>query len=191
MQAELAAIEDPDVRRQFARSAAWAAFSKGLGLRLGLVFGAGLAVAAATTAASRLQLADGRPGVLAVTVPIPALVLLVVSLIAGFVTASFRGGLSTGSIAGAVSFACLFGVLAVEGEVWMKRHGVFILDADPPRDFVDANDVMLDIFTTGMWIGHALFWLPAVLFGASVGSSASRFARRGGSRLSPGARPRP
>ena len=39
MRAELAAIDDPDARRRFARSASAAAFGKGLGLRIAVALG--------------------------------------------------------------------------------------------------------------------------------------------------------
>jgi hypothetical protein len=56
----------------------------------------------------------------------------------------------------------------------MERHGVFVLDADPPRYPVGDVDVLLDIFTTGMWLGHLIFWLPWPVIGAALGASIGR-----------------
>jgi hypothetical protein len=170
MRAELAAIDDPAVRRRFARSAARAAFGRGLGLRLGLGLGTGGLVAAVTVTASRLQLPHGGPGVLPVTVPVPGFLLLLVTLLATGKTRSLRFGLETGILALAAGLAALWTVLAIEGQVWMDRLGVFILDADPPRGAVDRSDVILDLFTTGMWVGHLVLWVPAVLVGATLGA---------------------
>ena len=63
MLSELASIDNADARRQFARSAARAAFGRGLGMTIGFGLGAGLLVAALVLVASRLQLADGGPGI--------------------------------------------------------------------------------------------------------------------------------
>jgi hypothetical protein len=169
MRAELAAIDDPDARRRFARSAAAAAFAHGFGLRLAFALAAGVGVAAVTLVASRMQLQEGRPGVLGVTVLVPPLLLFAVALVSTRATRSFRFGLETGYLAAAVAFIALSTMLAVEGLVWMDRHGVFMLDADPPRQVVGDVDVMLDLFTTGMWIGHVLFWAPWPALGAALG----------------------
>jgi hypothetical protein len=169
MRAELAAIDDPDERRRFARSAAAAAFVHGFGLRLAFALGAGVVVAAVTLVASRIQLDDGGPGVLGVTVLVPPLLLFAVALISARATRSFRFGLETGYLAMAVAFLAVSSVLAVEGLVWMDRQGVFMLDGDPPRQVVGDVDVMLDLFTTGMWIGHVLFWSPWPAIGAAMG----------------------
>jgi hypothetical protein len=170
MRAELASIEDPDARRRFARSTARAAFGQGLGIRVGFGLVTGVLVAAVAATASRLQLAEGGPGVLPVTVPVPALLLLLVAAVSAGLTRSFHLGLETGLFALAAGFAALFAVLAVEGQVWMDRHGVFILDGDPPRGVADTADVIFDIFTTGMWVGHVVVWVPSVLIGAALGT---------------------
>lgn len=60
------------------------------------------------------------------------------------------------------SLTAVFAVLAVEGPVWMERHGVFMLDGDPPRHAVGVTDLVLDLFTTGLWIPHLVFWAPWV-----------------------------
>lgn len=170
MRAELAAIEDADARRRFARSAARAAFNRGFGVHLGLGFGSGLLVAAIALTASRMQLADGGPGILGVTAFVPAVVLLLAALISARHARSWRSGLVTGFLALLVSAFTLFAVLAVEGITWMDRHGVFLLDGDPPRGDVGTSDIAFDIFTTGMWIGHLVLWLPAVFIGAAIGT---------------------
>ncbi len=135
-----------------------------------LPLAAGIIVAAAVAIASRLQLSEGRPGVLMVTVPVPALVLLLVALAAACTARSFRFGLLTGLWALLASFVALLAVLAVEGPVWMERHGVFMLDGDPPRKSASTVDVVMDIFSTGMWSGHLALWVPAVLMGAALGA---------------------
>jgi len=56
----------------------------------------------------------------------------------------------------------------------MDRHGVFLLDGDPPRGGADTSDIVLDIFTTGMWVGHVIFWVPGVLIGAALGDAIGR-----------------
>ena len=170
MRAELAAIENTQARRRFARSAAAAAFGQGFGLRIALVLVEAVIVAAAALTASRVQLEYGGPGVLGVTVPTPALALLVIAFLAAHTARSFRFGLETGALALIVGFGALFAVLAVEGQVWMERHGVFMLDGDPTRHAVMATDVALDVFSTGMWVGHVVFWLPWPVIGAALGA---------------------
>jgi hypothetical protein len=170
MRAELASIDDPGERRRFARSAARTAFRQGLGLSVGLGLLGAVLVAVAAVTASRLQLANGGPGVLEVTVPVPAFILLFVGLVSAAVARSFWTGLKTGIIALAASSVGLSAVLAVEGMVWMDRHGVFILDGDPPKGPVRTEDVVFNIFSTGMWVGHAILWAPGVLIGALLGA---------------------
>ena len=177
MRAELAAIDDPDARRRFARGAAVAAFAQGLGLRIAVASVTGVAVAAITVIASRLQLQAGGPGVLAVTVLVPAVLLLAVALVTARTERSFRMGLETGFLAVVASFLAVASVVAVEGQVWMERHGVFVLDGDPPRHAVGAVDVALDLFTTGMWLGHLIFWLPWPVIGAALGAPHGRRLR--------------
>ena len=170
MRSELASIDDPDARRQFARSAARAALGRGLGITIGFGVGAGLLVAAVVLATSRLQMADGGPGLLDVTVPVPAFILLLVTLLSAALARSFRFGLKTGVLALMTSLAALFAVLATEGIVWMNRHGVFLLDGDPPRGVVDTPDIVFNLFSTGMWVGHLVLWVPAVLIGTALGA---------------------
>jgi hypothetical protein len=129
----------------------------------------GLVVGAVVVVASRLQLAEGGPGVMAVTVPVPALLLLVVSLLAAR-ACGFRTGLLTGALALVVSFVVVAAVVAIEGQVWMAQLGVFMLDADPPSNGASTLDVALDFFTTGLWIGHLAFWLPWPAIGAALGA---------------------
>ena len=180
MRAEVAAIEDPDAARRFARSAAMAAFLRGWGVRLGGALMAATLIAAITFAASRLQLPDGGPGVLGVTVPLPALVLLAVTGVTAAITRSFRIGVETGALS-LVLGGGPSAVLAGEGRLWMDRHGVFVLDGDPPKVPVDRSDVVFDLFTSGMWIGHLAFWVPAVLLGAWSGARFRQLLRgRGG-----------
>ena len=170
MRAELASIDDTNARLRFARGASAAAFSEGFGIRIVLASGAAVIVAGMALTASRVQLQDGGPGVLAVTVPAPAVALLAVAFLAARATRSFRFGMETGMLALAGSLAAVFCVLAVEGQVWMQRFGVFMLDGDPPRHPVGAADVVLDLFSTGMWVGHLVFWFPWTVIGAALGA---------------------
>ena len=95
------------------------------------------------------------------TVPVPAVPLFVVAFLAARMARSFRFGLMTGLLGpGWPASPPCSAVLALEGPVWMARHGIFMLDADPPRHAVGSADVVLDLFSTGMWIGHVVFWLP-------------------------------
>ena len=127
-------------------------------------------VATISLTASRLQLTDGGPGLLGLTVPVTALVLLIATLVSAVLARSFRVGLETGFIALTASFAAVFTVLAIEGIAWMDRRGVFLLDGDPPRGVVETPDVIFNFFFTGMWLGHALIWVPSVLVGAVLGA---------------------
>lgn len=170
MLAELAAVDEGAARRDFARSAALAAFRYGYGIRIGFGLATGLLVAVVAVTASRLQLADGGPGILDVTVPVPAVLLLLAALLSAALTRSFRVGLETGVLAFVASASALTVVLAVEGQVWMDRVGVFLLDGDPPSQAIDTSDVIFNIFSTGMWIGHLALWLPAILIGAALGA---------------------
>lgn len=170
MRAELAWIEDPRERRAFARSASLAAFAHGHGIRIAGALIVGTLVAVIAVITSRLQLEGAQPGLLSVTVPVPALLLFLAAFGSAALARSFRVGLETGALAFLASFAAVVGVLAVEGQVWMDRHGVFILDGDPPKNPVGATDVILDVFTTGMWIGHVVFWAPWIVLGATLGA---------------------
>jgi hypothetical protein len=170
MRAELVAIDDVGARRRFALSAASAAIGRGYGTSLALASAAAVFVAGAAVTASRVQLNDAGPGVLAVTVPVPALPLFAIALLAARMARSFRFGLLTGLLGMVTSLAAVFAVLAIEGPVWMAREGVFMLDADPPRRAVGSAEIVLDLFSTGMWVGHLVFWLPWVLIGAALGA---------------------
>lgn len=66
------------------------------------------------------------------------------------------------------------GVLAFESMAWMDQRGVFPLDADPPRTRIGQTEAALDIFITGMWIGHVAFWLFAVVVAAGAGTGIAR-----------------
>jgi hypothetical protein len=176
MRAELAAIDEPGARRRFARSATRAALAYGYGIRIGLPLLAGVIVAAISVVASRVMLADTGTGLLSVTVPIPALVLLLVALAAGAFGSSARVGLEAGLVALAACAVATFAVLALEGQVWMSLRGVFILDGDPPRMPVGASGIALNVFTTGMWVGHLVVWVPALLIGAALGGWIGRVA---------------
>lgn len=111
------------------------------------------------------------------TVPVLALVLLLLALMSSSLTRSFRFGLVSGIVAMATGFVALFAVLALEGIVWMDRRGVFILDGDPPEHPVDNTTVVFDIFTTGMWVGHAIVCPFAILLGAAIGTGISGLRR--------------
>jgi hypothetical protein len=144
------------------------------GPRLGnpalIALGTGIAVAGVTLIASRAQLESGGPGLLSVTVPVPALLLFVVSLAAAIRSRSLTVGVRTGALAFIASFVAVVAVVAIEGFVWMNRHGVYALDADPPQDAATDLDIALDIFTTGTWVGHVVVWLAAVILGAALGA---------------------
>ena len=172
MRAELATIADAGARRRFARSAAMAALVRGYGICLASALATAVVVAGAALTASRVQLHDGGPGVLAVTVPVPAVPLLVMTFLVSRLALSFRFGLLTGLLGLAASLTAVFAVLALEGPVWMARYGVFMLDADPPRHAVGSAEIVLDLFSTGMWIGHVVFWLPWLVVGAALGARA-------------------
>ncbi|MGR0161808.1 hypothetical protein [Paenarthrobacter nitroguajacolicus] len=131
---------------------------------------AGLLVAAVLTVTSRFQLADGGSGVLLMTVPVPAVIVLLVAVVSASVTGSFRSGLMAGFSALVASFIALAAMLALEGLTWMEHRGVFMLDGDPPRGPVDPADVAVNLFTTGMWIGHVVVWVPGVILGAAIGA---------------------
>lgn len=131
--------------------------------------GAGVVVALAVFTVSRLQLPSGGPGVMVVTIPLPALVLLLISLAAAFSSGSFRAGLTAGVWTLVACFLAVAAVLAVEGLVWMQTWGVFMLDGDPPRHTVGQLDVAMDFITSGIWLGHLAFWLPWPFIGAGIG----------------------
>lgn len=176
MLAELASIDVPAERDAFARSAAGVAFRMGWGIRGLLVVGATVLAAVATVIGSRLQLEHGGAGLLAVTVPVPALLLLAVSLVAAHHERSAIRGFALGCVTLVATAAAVFVVLATEGLVWMSRLGVFALDRDPPRGPVTDLDVILDVVTTGMWVGHVVFWVLAAAAGALVGGLLGRSA---------------
>lgn len=174
MRAELESIEQADDRRRFAYSAARSVAGQGLAARVCLGLLAGILTTATAVMASRLQLAAGGPGLLPVTVPVPAGLLLAAALLAAAATRSFRLGLQAGIIALGCCALAVLGVLAVEGLVWMDRLGVFILDGDPPRGTIGTADVVLDVFSTGLWVGHVVMWLPSIVLGAALGAVRGR-----------------
>jgi hypothetical protein len=137
-------------------------------------------VAAAALLASRFQLANDGPGVVGVTVPVPALLLLLVALVSAGLTGSFWSGVRIGAFALAASSVALFTVLAVEGLVWMDRRGVSVLDADPPRGVLRTQDVVFNVFSTGMWIGHAVLWVLVILIGAALGAGVAALRAHAG-----------
>lgn len=170
MRAELAAIDEPAERRRFARSAGRAAFVRGIGVRVGVGVLAGALIGATTLAASRLQLAAGGAGVVGLTTSVPALLILLSALVSAALMRSFLAGAATGLIAFGVGFLTMIAVLAIEGAVWMDQRGVFVLDGDPPRGSPSETDVIFNLFSTGMWIGHVGTWILAVVAGAAVGA---------------------
>lgn len=178
MRAELTAIDDTRERRRFARGAAGVAVLSGFGRGVPLGLATGLVVAIVTVVASRAQLTGGGPGILSVTVPAPAMALLAVSSTAAWRAGLSRAGLHAGATAFAASFLAVTTMAATEGMVWMDRLGVFVLDADPPRTPATVVDVAFDLFTTGMWVAHVLFWLPWPFVGAWIGSRGA--ARKAG-----------
>ena len=169
MRAELAALDDPAERESFSRSAAASAIREGWLPRLALSFAAAVATALLGLLASRSQLPAGGPGVLSVTVPVPALLMLGVALAAAAMTRSFSFGAEVGLTALLAGLAAVFAVTALEGMVWMRERGVFILDGDSPRLPATNTAVVFDLFTTGMWVGHLLVWVPCLLIGAAAG----------------------
>ena len=178
LRAELAAIDDPTARRRFARGAAATASRHGLGGRVLLGVAAGIGIAAVALAASRWQLGDGGPGILGVTVPLPIPLLFLVAAVGAATARSFGAGVQTGGFGVVAGLAAVFAVTAAEGLLWMDRHGVFVLDGDPPRQPVAPSDVVFDLFTTGMWVAHVMVWVPAVLLGAGVGAAVGASRRR-------------
>lgn len=177
MRAELAAIDDPRQRRRFARSASIAALTGGLRARLLFVLIAAALASVAVLAASRLQMSDAGPGVLGVVAFAPAIILAALAIGSSWATRSFAAGAVTGLSAWLASLVAVAVVVAVEGMVWMDRHGVFVLDGDPPREPVTTYDVSVDLFTTGMWIVALWCWLPAMLGGAAIGAAIGLRAR--------------
>lgn len=170
MRAELSSIEDPTARARFARSASLSVLRLRFGLGTGLGVLAAALVSASALAASRVQLESGGPGLLGVTVPVPALVLLLTALAASGRARSFAFGVKVGAFALATSAAALLAVLALEGPVWMERRGVFLLDGDPPGGVVGTPDVVGNVLSSGLWVGHAVVWLAAMVAGAGLGA---------------------
>ncbi len=124
-----------------------------------------------------------------VTIPLPAMVVLLVSLTSAFSSRSFRAGLVDGARTLAASFVAVAAVVAIEGLVWMQARGVFILDGDPPPHTVGPLDVVLDLFSTGIWLGHLAFWLPWVFIGAGIGGALGTRAGMRSDVPLPGGRP--
>ncbi len=112
LRAELAALDDPAQRTAFAASSARAVWRLGFGRALRIALTAGVLAAGAALIGSAAQLVAGGPGVLAVTVPVPALLLFLVGLDAARWGRSFGYGLAAGALA---LVACLVGVLVVTG----------------------------------------------------------------------------
>jgi hypothetical protein len=169
MRAELAALDDPAERESFSRSVAASAIRAGWLPRVALPFAAALATALVGLLASRSQLPAAGPGLLSVTVPVPALLMLGVALAAAAMTRSFSFGAEVGLSALLAGLVAVFAVTAFEGTIWMRERGVFILDGDPPRSPATDTAVVFDLFTTGMWVGHLIVWVPCLLIGAAVG----------------------
>lgn len=174
MTAELAAIESPAERTTFARSAAGAAIRLGWAVRVSIVVGVALLSGLGVLVGSRLQLEADGPGLLAVSVPLPALLLLAGGLVAAQHERSALRGLAIGAIAAVTTAVVVLGMLAAEGLTWMSRLGVYALDREPPRGDVTPGDIALDVFTTGMWMGHAVLWVIGLGVGVLLGAFLSR-----------------
>lgn len=104
------------------------------------------------------------------TSSVPALLILLAAVASAALLRSFLAGAMTGLIAFAVGYLALFVVLAVEGPVWMQERGVFPLDGDPPRGVVGTVDIAMNLFSSGMWVGHLVPWILAAVAGAAIGA---------------------
>lgn len=175
MRAELSAIESTRDRRRFAASIARMTAFTSVGGQIFVAVLIGLLVAVLTLLTSRHQLGDPSAiGVVTTTVPIPALFLALFTLTAAVLARSFVVGVRAGLIGSVTCLIAVSGVLAVESVLWMDQRGIFPLDADPPRTRVGQGEAALDIFITGMWIGHAIIWLSAVIVAAGLGAGIVR-----------------
>ncbi|WP_156820976.1 hypothetical protein [Microlunatus phosphovorus] len=177
MRAELSAIENTRDRRRFATSVARVTVFTSVGGQLVVAVLIGLLVAVLTLLTSRHQLGDpSAVGVVTTTVPIPALFLPTFAMAAAALARSYTVGVRAGLIGGVVCLIAVSGVLAFEGMVWIGQRGIFPLDADPPRTSIGPSEAALDIFITGMWIGHLIIWLSAIVVAAGVGVGIARMA---------------
>ena len=131
MLAELAAIDGSADRAAFARSASGAAIRLGWGVRAVIVAGVATLSGLGVLVGSRIQLDQGGDGLLAVSVPLPALLLLAGGIVAAHHERSALRGLAVAAVALAATSLVVFAVLAVEGLIWMSRLGVFALDREP------------------------------------------------------------
>lgn len=175
MRAELSAIESIRDRRRFAASIARVTAFTSVGGQIVVAALIGLLVAVLTLLTSRHQLGDpSAVGVVTTTVPIPALLLAMFALAAAALARSWTVGVRAGLIGVVVCLIAVSGALAFESMAWMDQRGVFPLDADPPRTRIGQTEAALDIFITGMWIGHVAFWLSAVIVAAGIGTSIAR-----------------
>lgn len=175
MRTELSAIEGARDRRRFAASIARMTAFTSVGGQVVVAVLIGLLVAVLTVLTSRHQLSDPSAiGVVTTTVPVPALFLALFALAAAALARSFVVGVRAGLIGGVVCLIAVSGVLAFESVVWIDQRGIFPLDADPPRTRIGQTEAALDIFITGMWIGHAAFWLFVVIAAAGIGAGIAR-----------------
>ncbi len=175
MRAELSAIENTGERRRFAAGGLRVTALTSVGGQLVVAALIGILVAALTMLTSRHQLGDpSAVGVVTTTVPIPALLLAMLALAAAALARSFAVGARAGLIGGVACLIAVSTVLAFEGAAWMELRGRFPLDADPPLARVGQAEVALDIFVTGMWIGHAILWLIAIVLAAGLGAGLAR-----------------
>ena len=173
MRAELAALDDPDAsgasraarrRLRSPRVSASASPSRSA---------PGWSSPRVTLTASRMQLQAGGPGVLAVTVPVPALLLLAVALVPPArrdrSASAWRPEPSRWRPA---SSPC---PRSSRSKGWCGWTATACSCSTATRRGTPsaAPTSLLDLFTTGMWLGHLIFWLPWPVIGAALGAGSA------------------
>jgi hypothetical protein len=175
MKAELGSIESPRERRRFAVGCLLTTLRVGTSRSQWVVaLTTGAALAVATMATSRLQLGGGRTGILVVTLYVPAVIFLFVSLVTARAERSFRAGLVTGSLALLLALLLVFGVALMEASRWWEVAGVYVMDGDSPRMPIDRMGAMLDVVSPTFILFHLVIWLSWPVLGAAVGALMGR-----------------
>jgi hypothetical protein len=183
MRAELAAIEVPRERWQFALGCSWASLRMGLrrvplltAVAIGVAFGLLLFSSSRQAASSS---GGGAPlwGVLMLVIP----VLLTVGAVGAFTSRSMRRGVDVAVLVLVASFVGIAVVAVPEGAHWAATHGALLLDGDAVGDRSSTTGAVDALTSTLTW--GLMQWIPWVVLGPALGAWLSRFRRWDGSGM--------
>lgn len=169
VRSELAAVDDPLERRQFARVLLTVVVRRTLTPWTWLLAASvATALALGLLALSRSRVGEGAGDY---TLFVPPLALFVVGAIAARRLGSFSQGLVVAGLAAMLSAAAMLPVAATEAARLFNEAGVAFLDGEPVQ-FDSASAAVRDTLHPVFVVLHLLFWLPGPVLGARLGARA-------------------